>query len=259
MDNSIYINPEEASTESSIDWSCDLSLKNKSVFEEVNFKFIRAVVGEFFATTGFLWVTISTATFMFGSPDFLLSVAFAFGISIAVLVAGFADVSGGHINQNVTFGLFLRGQISLIRCVCYTVAQMMGAVVGSALVKATDPTAYDRIDGGANKVKIDSNGLAIMAEMIGTTILVYTVFTVCDTNKSKNFVGWLAIGLSVFLGHLALLNVTNTSINYSRTFGAAVVSGYWTDNWVFFVATYLGSIFAACLYEFFKARKGVDY
>ena len=124
---------------------------------------------------------------------------------------------------------------------------------------AAGAAAYDTVTGGANKVFVDTTGQAVLAEMVGTSLLVFTVFTVCDENKSKNSVGWFAIGLSVFLAHLALLGATNTSINPARSFGAAVVSDYWDSHWVWWVGPYLGAVLAAVLYEFFKARKGLDY
>jgi aquaporin PIP len=239
------------------DWSCDF--KNMFLTETVNVKFLRAVFAEYIATSAFLWITIQTVTYMYGSPSFLLAVATSFGLSIAVLVSVFADVSGGHINPAVSLGLFLRGKISFVRLVSYTSAQCLGAMTGSALVKAAGAAAYDTVTGGANKVFVDTTGQAVLAEMVGTSLLVFTVFTVCDENKTKNNVGWLAIGLSVFLAHLALLGATNTSINPARSFGAAVVSDYWDNHWVWWVGPYLGAVLAAVLYEFFKARKGLDY
>jgi len=78
------------------DWSCDF--KNMFLTEAIDTKFLRAVFAEYIATSAFLWITIQTVTYMYGSPSFLLAVATSFGLSIAVLVSVFADVSGGHIN-----------------------------------------------------------------------------------------------------------------------------------------------------------------
>lgn len=227
--------------------------------ESMDFKFWRAVAGEFIGLTAFLWITISTVVFLNGSPAHLLSVALAFGVSISVLIAGFADISGGHLNPAVSMGLFLRGKISFVRLIMYTIAQCMGASFGSYLVKAADSTAYNLISGGANRVFLGSTGQAVMSEMIGTALLVFTVFAVCDNKKSTNYAGWLAIGLSVFLAHLALLGQTNCSINPARSFGAATISEYWTHHWVWWVGPYLGSLLSAVLYELFRFRKNVDY
>jgi glycerol uptake facilitator-like aquaporin len=38
---------------------------------------------------------------------------------------------GGHINCAVSFALFLAGRISFIKALCYTLSQMLGAVMGA--------------------------------------------------------------------------------------------------------------------------------
>ena len=255
--NEININSDE------IDWSCDF--KGYKLLEPLDWEFCRAVLGEFIATMTFLWVSISTVSFLYG-PDsgggaFLLSVAFAFGISIAVLVFNFGPISGGHINPAVSMGLFLRNKITFIKLVCYTVAQIMGSITGCAIVRQVGVTNYESVSGGINKVFVASASDAMLGEMMGTFLLVFTVFTVCDS-RTQSFISNLAplaIGLSVFLAHLALLGVTNCSINPARAIGASVVYGTFDPNfWVFVIGPYLGSIFAAVLYEFFKVRNGID-
>lgn len=47
--------------------------------------------------------------------------------------------SGGHINPAVTLGLLLANKISVMRAVCYMVSQVLGGLVGVAIVKAVWP------------------------------------------------------------------------------------------------------------------------
>ena len=93
--------------------------------------------------------------------------------------------AGGHINPAVTFGLFLARKVSLIRAVGYMVAQCAGAVVGVGLVKAFMKHDYNNNGGGANAVNSGySRGTALGAEIIGTFVLVYTVFSATDPKRS---------------------------------------------------------------------------
>jgi hypothetical protein len=69
-----------------------------------------------------------------------------------VLVYCTADVSGGHINPAVTFGLFLASKVSLVRAVLYIVAQCLGAICGVGLVKGFQSAFYVRYGGGANEL-----------------------------------------------------------------------------------------------------------
>ena len=93
--------------------------------------------------------------------------------------------AGGHINPAVTFGLFLGRKVSLIRAVLYILAQMAGAICGAGLAKAFQKSYYDRYGGGANFVQDGySTGTALGAEIIGTFVLVYTVFSATDPKRS---------------------------------------------------------------------------
>ena len=95
------------------------------------------------------------------------------------------SVSGGHINPAVTFGLFLARKVSLIRAVAYMIAQCLGAISGVGLVKAFMKSYYKSLGGGANSVAQGYNtGTALGAEIIGTFVLVYTVFAATDPKRS---------------------------------------------------------------------------
>lgn len=94
-------------------------------------------------------------------------------------------VLGGHINPAVTFGLFLARKVSLVRALGYIIAQCLGAICGVGFVKAFMKHSYNRLGGGANFVQPGyNNGTALGAEIIGTFVLVYTVFSATDPKRS---------------------------------------------------------------------------
>lgn len=65
------------------------------------------------------------------------------------------------------------------------VAQCLGAICGVGLVKWFMKTPYNRLGGGANLVAPGYNkGTALGAEIIGTFVLVYTVFSATDPKRS---------------------------------------------------------------------------
>ncbi|XP_043708814.1 aquaporin PIP2-4-like [Telopea speciosissima] len=104
---------------------------------------------------------------------------------IFILVYCTAGTSGGHIDPVVTFGLFLTLKVSLIRAVMYMVAQCLGARCSVGLVKAFQKSYYVQYAGGANEISDGfRNGVGLAAEIIGTFVLVYNVFSATDPKKS---------------------------------------------------------------------------
>lgn len=85
----------------------------------------------------------------------------------------------------MTFGLFLARKVSLIRAIMYMVAQCLGAICGCGLVKAFQRAYYVKYGGGANMLNDGySTGTGLAAEIIGTFVLVYTVFSATDPKRN---------------------------------------------------------------------------
>jgi len=85
----------------------------------------------------------------------------------------------------VTFGVLLARKISLPRAFAYMVAQCLGAICGAGLVKGFQQSFYMRNGGGANSVQSGySLGTGLAAEIIGTFVLVYTVFSATDPKRN---------------------------------------------------------------------------
>ncbi|XP_050384200.1 aquaporin PIP2-1-like [Argentina anserina] len=235
--------------------------------------FYRAIIAEFIATLLFLYITVLTVIGYKSQSDTLkggdqcggvgiLGIAWAFGGMIFVLVYCTAGISGGHINPAVTFGLFLARKVSLPRAVLYIAAQSLGAICGCGLVKSFQSTLYTNYGGGANGLAdVYSKGTGLAAEIIGTFVLVYTVFSATDPKRNARdshvpVLAPLPIGFAVFMVHLATIPITGTGINPARSIGAAVIyNKAWDDHWIFWVGPFIGAAIAA-LYHQYILRAG---
>nr|ALG05443.1 aquaporin [Kandelia obovata] len=230
--------------------------------------FYRALIAEFIATLLFLYVTVLTVIGYKSQTDNamdpcsgvdILGIAWAFGGMIFILVYCTAGISGGHINPAVTFGLFIAQKVSLIRALAYMVAQCLGAICGCGLVKAFQKSYYNNYGGGANELASGYNkGTGLGAEIIGTFVLVYTVFSATDPKRNARdshvpVLAPLPIGFAVFMVHLATIPITGTGINPARSFGAAVIYNEdkaWDDHWIFWVGPFVGALAAAFYHQY---------
>ncbi|KAG6570780.1 aquaporin PIP2-7 [Cucurbita pepo subsp. pepo] len=230
----------------------------------------RAAIAEFIATLLFLYVTVLTVIGYSHQSDpnvskdpcngvGILGIAWAFGGMIFILVYCTAGISGGHINPAVTFGLFLARKVSLVRALLYIIAQCAGAICGCGLVKAFQSAYYVRYNGGANMLADGYNkGTGLGAEIIGTFVLVYTVFSATDPKRNARdshvpVLAPLPIGFAVFMVHLATIPITGTGINPARSFGAAVIFNTekaWDDQWIFWVGPFIGAAIAAIYHQY---------
>ncbi|GLU02486.1 hypothetical protein SLE2022_197350 [Rubroshorea leprosula] len=234
--------------------------------ELIKWSFYRALIAEFIATLLFLYITVLTvigyksqsASDQCGGVG-ILGIAWAFGGMIFVLVYCTAGISGGHINPAVTFGLFLARKVSLIRAILYMVAQCLGAICGCGLVKAFQKAYYNKYGGGANELAAGYNkGTGLGAEIVGTFVLVYTVFSATDPKRNARdshvpILAPLPIGFAVFMVHLATIPITGTGINPARSLGAAVIYNKdkaWDDQWIFWVGPFIGAAIAAFYHQY---------
>ncbi|KAA8540329.1 hypothetical protein F0562_024752 [Nyssa sinensis] len=201
-----------------------------------SWSFYRAGIAEFVASLLFLYITVLTVMGVVRSPSKCSTVgtqgiAWAFGAMIFALVYCIAGISGGHINPAVTFGLLLARKLSLTRAVFYMVMQCLGAICGAGIVKGFQKSQYERLGGGANSVSHGyTKGDGLGAEIMGTFLLFYTVFSATDAKRNArdshipvNIGSHCLIGFAVFLVHLATIPVTGTGINPARSLGAAII------------------------------------
>ncbi|KAK1372300.1 Plasma membrane intrinsic protein 1 [Heracleum sosnowskyi] len=228
--------------------------------ELVTWSFYRAGIAEFIATFLFLYISVLTVMGVSNAPTKCASVgiqgiAWAFGGMIFALVYCTAGISGGHINPAVTFGLLLGRKLTLTRALFYIVMQCLGAICGAGVVKGFQGNSkYELNGGGANAVNHGyTKGDGLGAEIVGTFVLVYTVFSATDAKQSARdstvpILAPLPIGFAVFCVHLATIPITGTGINPARSLGAAIIYNKdhaWDDHWIFWVGPFIGAALAA--------------
>ena len=179
----------------------------------------------------------------------VVSIAFAHGLILAVMVTATMRVSG-HLNPAVTAGFLVTRRIEPMMAVVYWIAQFLGAIIAAYALKALYPAnivAMTRLGGQTISADV---GLvqAVVLEAIATFFLVFAVFgTAVDPRAPK--VGGFAIGLTVTAGILAIGPLTGGSMNPARSFGPAIVTRIFEGQTAYLVGPLIGGMSAALLYE----------
>jgi aquaporin Z len=217
----------------------------------------RRLAAEFLGTALLVIGGVGTAVL---APDSgPVAVALAFGITLLVLAYVLGPVSGCHVNPAVTLGMTLAGRLPARDAVGYVVAQLVGAVGGTAVVfaVASNRAGYSRAaDGiGANGWGAASSGgygqtAAVVTELVLTFLLVFTVLTVTAT-ASTRLVAAVPIGLALLVAHLVAVPIDGTSVNPARSLGPALFAGgtALSQLWVFLVVPLVGGALAATVFR----------
>ncbi|BBM97251.1 aquaporin TIP [Marchantia polymorpha subsp. ruderalis] len=217
---------------------------------------IKAGFAEFIATFLFVFIGVGSVVSynkLHPAGDMtaagLVGIAIAHGLAIVITVAATANISGGHVNPAVTFGLMVGGQITILRGLVYWVGQLLGAALASALLKfvivSVEPVPPHALGAGVSVM----SGLVL--EIVLTFSLVFVIYaTAVDPKKgSIGIVAPLAIGFTVLANHFIGVPFTGASMNPARSFGPALINWTWTNHWVYWVGPLIGAAIAGLVYD----------
>ncbi|MET1059906.1 MAG: MIP family channel protein, partial [Nocardioides sp.] len=195
----------------------------------------------------------------------VLGVAMAFGLAVMVAIYSFGRVSGAHFNPAVSFGAAVSGRMQWREVGPYAGAQLVGAVLGAAVLWCL-VHGFDDFDAtgnmGQNSFGDDGSGYAwwaaFLLEVVMTALFVWVILAVTDDRNDHPALAPLAIGFGLVLAHLVGIAATGTSVNPARSIGPALFAG--TDAiqqlWLFILAPLLGAAIAGLAYPILFGRVG---
>lgn len=197
----------------------------------------------------------------------LLGVSLAFGLTVVTMAYAIGHVSGCHLNPAVTIGLAAGGRFPPSQVAQYVVAQVIGAVIGAAVlyVIASGTAGFDAGGGFA------SNGYAerspgkyslfagFLMEVVMTMVFLFVIMGATHGKAPAGFAP-LAIGFALVLIHLVSIPVTNTSVNPARSTGPALFAGAGAlqQLWLFWVAPIIGGALGGVLYRWLSPEPSGD-
>ena len=209
-----------------------------------------------------------------------LSINIAWGLAVTMGCYVAAGVTGAHLNPAVTLALAVHRRFPWNKVVPYSLAQLAGAFVASAIVYATYHEALTAFDGGVRQVTGAQATAGIWAtypqpflsvfpggfvdQVVGTALLVGVIFGITDQRNSPAPAGLapVVVGLLVLLIGATYGFNSGYAINPARDFGPRLftaVAGWGTDVfragnawwWVPIVAPCIGGVIGGWTYDAF--------
>ncbi len=229
-------------------------------------RFAAEAIGTFWLTFG----GCGSAVIAAGFPQVgigLLGVALAFGLTVLTMAYAIGHVSGCHLNPAVTVGLTCGGRFPVGLVLPYIVAQVIGAIVGAAILYAIASGAPGfSLDAGfaANGFAEHSPGkyslgACFLAEVVLTMMFLFIIMGATHGKAPAGFAP-IAIGLALTLIHLISIPVTNTSVNPARSTGPALFVGGWAlaQLWLFWLAPIIGGAVGGVLYRWLSPESRAE-
>jgi aquaporin Z len=220
---------------------------------------IRPLAAEFLGTSAFVFigagsVVVDAAT---GGELGVLGVALAHALAFSVMVTATMNISGGHLNPAVTFGVWLARKIDGKLAGLYVVTQLAAGVLAVLLVRLLLPGMAGGVSGyGVPRISgLITDTQAVLIEAVLTLFLVSAVFGTAVSKEAPR-VGGFGIGLVLLFDILVGGPLTGAAMNPARAFGPALVGGQWTGHIIYWIGPLLGAAVAGVVWKWMMPREG---
>jgi aquaporin Z len=220
---------------------------------------MRKYIAEFIGTFALVFIGCGSAVIA-GSYIGFLGIAFAFGLTLLVMVYAIGGISGCHVNPAVTIAMLIGGKIKAKEAVGYIIVQCIGAVVaaGTLWSIAQGHSGYSLAVNGLGQNGYEALSPAgytlaacFIAEVVLTGLFLFVIFASTSSYAPKGFAG-IPIGFALVFIHIVGIPITGTSVNPARSLGPAVIVGgeALTQVWLFWLAPIIGGILAAIIWKY---------
>jgi len=212
-------------------------------------KDIGARVSELIGT--WIYVAIATGVSALNPDIFTSAIACALGIFTAMYL------TGARCNPTVTLAAFLVDKItmlSFVRTVCDIIAQLIGGIIASGLVRLTQ----GQVAGLVKPVSPHSPGEAFITEAMCLAffgvVANYSAKQV-RLKESNLLISHAIVSLTLFAVELYSFGISGGAVNFARALGPSVIAGQFGPAfWVYWASSLLGGVVAMVvlyLWDFF--------
>ena len=226
------------------------------------------LLAEFIGTFAFVFIGAGAAAVVgdgVGLPG-IAAIAFAHGLAIMVFIFAYGPVSGGHMNPAVTVGVLAAGAMRPGEAAGYIVSQFIAGIAAALLLwvvlggtgtgLGTPALAHNLALGAVTTLTI-TPAAGFVIEAVLAFFLVTVVLSTAVAGRAGNLAP-LAIGMTLTFNIIMGGALTGAAFNPALVLGPMVVTGDFTDVWLYMAAPIVGAIIAAIVHTSFArlAREG---
>ncbi len=207
---------------------------------------LRKMVAETIGT--FMLVFIGTGAILAGG-----SYVLAFGFGLMAIVYTIGNISGAHVNPAVTLSLAVVGRFPMAQVPYYWLSQVLGALLASAVLRLVHGNIMNL---GATQVAEGYSLLdGFLIELIATALFLFVITAVATDKRAHPAIVGLAIGSALLVVQLFAGNVSGGSVNPARSLAPALISGNFSDLWIYLIAPFIGAVIGVVGYEFIRGEQ----
>ena len=213
---------------------------------------IRALLAEVIGTFALIFagcgaIMVDTKTHELGH----VGVSFTFGLVIAAMIYAVGHVSGAHFNPAVTFAFALTRHFPWPRVFAYWGAQLLGAVVAAAVLRAS----LGNVASIGATLPSGSQGQAFLFDVVLSAFLMFVVMAVATDTRAVGEAAAIAVGATIAFDALFGGPVTGASMNPIRSLGPAIVSTNFHAIWLYILAPIGGTSIGALAYQAVRGER----
>ena len=163
-------------------------------------------------------------------------------LTVLAVILFMGKVSGAHINPVVTVSFAVRREFPWRRVPAYIVVQLAGAGLACLFLLALFGNVSHL---GATEVGHGLNDAqAVALEAVLTFGLISTILGTASGAQNDGAMSAVGVAAYIALAGLWSSPATGASMNPARSFGPAIVSGYFDHQWVYAVGPLIGALAA---------------
>jgi aquaporin Z len=164
------------------------------------------------------------------------------GLTVLAVIYFMGTISGAHLNPAVTLSFALRGNFPWLRVPGYLLAEFAGSILAVAFLRATLGNLA-HLGSSAPGPGVSALS-ATLFEVVLTAGLVSVILGTASGARNIGANAAIAVSGYIILAGLWGGPISGASMNPARSLGPALVSGHWSDWWIYLIGPLGGGIVA---------------